>query len=307
MADALVERLRAACAGEVREGVALATCTTLRVGGPARVLVEAERAEDLAAVGAAARDEGLRVLVVGRGSNMLVADAGWPGVAVVLGRGFRGVETDVVGDEGTVTAGAAEPMPALAARVADAGLGGFAWAAGVPGTLGGSVRMNAGAHGGEMVDHLEEVDLLRLSSGTRETWPAALLGLSYRSSSLPDDAVVVRATLRLPTASPDEVREEIRGVRDWRREHQPINEPNCGSVFTNPPGDSAGRLVDAAGLKGLRRGSAAVSDKHANFIVNDGRATAADLESLIGHVQATVERVHGVRLVPEVRVIGEAA
>ena len=304
MADALVDQLRAACRGAVRPGASLAAQTTLRVGGDARVLVEVERDEDLAAVGAAAAQHGVRVLVLGRGSNTLVADAGWPGVVVVLGRGMRGVELDLDDDGGTVRVGAAEPMPALAVRLADAGLGGFAWAAGVPGTVGGAVVMNAGAHGGEMVDHLVEVDLVRLGSGTRETWSADLLGLAYRSSALPSDAVVVEATLRLPAADAATVRDEVRGVRDWRRAHQPINEPNCGSVFTNPPGDSAGRLIDSAGGKGLERGGARVSPLHANFITTTPGATAADVLGLVHDLQALVERVHGVRLHPEVTVVG---
>lgn len=304
MADALVDQLRAACRGAVRADAPLAAQTTLRVGGAARVLVEAECDEDLAAVGLAAQQHAVRVLVLGRGSNTLVADAGWPGVVVVLGRGMRGVEIDPDATGGVVRVGAAEPMPALAVRLADAGLGGFAWGAGVPGTVGGGVVMNAGAHGGEMVDHLVEVDVVRLSSGTRERWPAGLLGLAYRSSALPSDAVVVHATLRLPAADSDVVRAEVRAVRDWRRAHQPINEPNCGSVFTNPPGDSAGRLIDSAGGKGLARGGARVSQLHANFITTEPGATAADVLGLVHDLQALVERVHGVRLHPEVTVVG---
>ena len=304
MADALVDQLRTACTGDVRADASLASRTTLRVGGHARVLVEAETDEDLAAVGAAAERHGVAVLVLGRGSNTLVADAGWPGIVVVLGRGLRGVEVDLDDDGGTVRVGAAEPMPALAVRLADAGLGGFAWAAGVPGAVGGAVVMNAGAHGGEMVDHLVEVDLVRLGSGTRETWAADLLGLGYRSSALPSDAVVVEATLRLPAADADVVRAEVREVRDWRRAHQPINEPNCGSVFTNPPGDSAGRLIDSAGGKGLSCGGASVSPVHANFITTTPGATAADVIGLVQELQDLVERTHGVRLHPEVTVVG---
>lgn len=307
MGDALVDDLAAVCTGRVTAAVSLAAHTTLRVGGPARVLVEAERDEDLAAVGAAATAHGVGVLVVGRGSNLLVADRGFDGVVVALGRGFRGMEVldaDAVDDHRVAIIGAAEPMPAVAVRLADAGLGGFAWGAGVPGTVGGAVRMNAGAHDGEMADHVVEVDLVRLSSGTRETWPLRLLGLGYRSSRLPGDAVVVAATLRLPVAEPDEVRRAIRAVRDWRREHQPINEPNCGSVFTNPPGDSAGRLIDTAGGKQLHVGGASVSQRHANFITTTPDATAGDVVTLLRAVQARVLEVHGVELHPEVTVVG---
>lgn len=300
MSDPVVSALTRACVGQVRPGTALAELTTLRVGGPARALVVAERDEDLAAVGRVCREHDLGWLVVGRGSNLLVADAGWPGVAIQLGRGYRGVEID--GD--LVRAGAAEPLPSLAVRLAGEGFADVSWAAAVPGSLGGAVRMNAGAHGGEMADHLVEVDVVRLSSGVRETWPVHLLGLTYRHSELPDDAVVVAATLRLPRGDDEELRGEIREIRAWRRAHQPINEPNCGSVFTNPPGDSAGRLVDAVGGKRLAVGGARVSDVHANFIVTTPGATAADVRTLIARLQERVEQEHGVRLRPEVVMVG---
>jgi UDP-N-acetylmuramate dehydrogenase len=302
--DPIVAELRAAGAtGDLLPGSSLAELTTLRVGGPARVLVTAEQDGDLAAVGAVCTARGLPWLVVGRGSNLLVADDGWPGVAITLGRGYRGVEID-----GTrARLGAAEPLPTVAMQLADAGLGGAAWAAGVPGTVGGAIRMNAGAHGAEVADHLVEVELVRLRSGTRETWPAAACGLSYRASDLPDDAVVVAATWELDPADRDTVRAEIREVRDWRRDHQPIREPNCGSVFANPPGDSAGRLIEDVGAKGLRIGGAQISEMHANFIVTRPGARAADVVALIAEVQDRVEATHGVRLRAEVVVVGGAS
>jgi UDP-N-acetylmuramate dehydrogenase len=299
--DPVAASLRDLVSGEVRAAASLAEFTTLRVGGPARILVVAERDEDLAAVGRACLDHGLPWTVVGRGSNLLVADRGWPGIAVQLGRGFRGIEHD----DGLVRAGAAEPLPTLAVRVADAGYDGFAWACSVPGTVGGAVRMNAGAHGGELADHLVEVDLVRLRSGTRETWPAATLGLSYRHSELPDDAVVVAATLRLPPGDPASVKEEISSIRAWRRAHQPLNDPNCGSVFTNPPGDSAGRLIDAAGGKSIHVGGAGVSQLHANFITTTPGATASDVRRVIRQVQELVLDRSGVLLRPEVVMLGE--
>jgi UDP-N-acetylmuramate dehydrogenase len=299
--DPLVAELRAAGAtGAVHPGSSLAELTTLRVGGPARMLVTAEQDVDLAAVGAVCVAHGLPWLVVGRGSNLLVADEGWPGIAVTLGRGYRGVE--IAGTRAWL--GAAEPLPTVAVRLADAGLGGAAWAAGVPGTVGGGVRMNAGAHGGEVADHLVEIDLVRLRSGTRETWPAAACGLSYRASELPDDAVIVSATWELAPADRDTVRAEIREVRDWRRAHQPLREPNCGSVFANPPGDSAGRLIEAVGAKGLRVGGAEISTKHANFIVTSPGASAQDVATLIATVQDRVVEAHGIRLRAEVVVAG---
>ncbi len=305
MGDALVDELMAGCRGEVTPGAPLSALTTLRVGGPVRALVRAESDEDLAVVGRAAEAYGVPTLVVGRGSNLLIGDLGWDGIAIVLGRGFRGVEIDPA--SGRVRAGAAEPLPALSVRVADAGLGGFAWAAAVPGSLGGAVRMNAGAHGGEMSQALVEVEVFRLGSRVREVWAPSALGLRYRHSDLPTDGVVVAATLAFESAAPDEVRDEIAEIRAWRREHQPLNEPNCGSVFTNPPGDSAGRLIDAAGAKGLRIGGAQVSERHANFIVTQPGARAADVLALIDEVRTRVRESAGIDLVPEVVVRGTGA
>lgn len=298
--DGLVAQLGDACEGAVRGGASLAELSTLRVGGPARVLVTAESDHDLAVVGQACLEHRLPWAIVGRGSNLLVSDHGWPGVAIQLGTGFRGVEIDGA----SVRAGAAEKLPVLAVRAADAGLTGFAWGCAVPGSLGGAVRMNAGAHGGDMAEHLVEVEIVRLRTGIRETWPVVALGFGYRSSCLPDDAVVVAATLVLTVGDADTVREEIRSIRSWRRTHQPLNEPNCGSVFTNPVDGSAGRLIDEAGLKGLRVGGAQISMRHANFIVTRNGATAQDVASLIRLVQNGVREATGVELVPEVARLG---
>lgn len=303
MTDAVAAELAERCTGRVDAQASLAERTTLRVGGPARVLVTAETDADLAAVGEVCRRDGLPWAVIGRGSNLLVADAGWPGVAIVLGRGFRGLEID---DE-RIRVGAAEPLPVLAVALADAGFAGFSWAASIPGAIGGAVRMNAGAHGGQMADHLLEVELLRLRTGGRETWPVEALGLAYRHSDLPDDGVVVSATMTLATGDPAEVHREIEHIRAWRREHQPLNEPNCGSVFTNPPGDSAGRLIDVAGCKGLAVGGARVSGLHANFIVTRPGARATDVATLIELVIRRVRASAGVELHAEVQRLGAVA
>lgn len=298
--DVLADRLREACEGEVHAGMSLGEMTTLRVGGPAAAVLVPAGDHDISAAGRIVTELGLPWLVVGRGSNLLVTDAGWPGLVLLMGRAHRGVDIDGM----TVVAGAAEPLPALAVSVADAGLTGFAWACAVPGTLGGAVRMNAGAHGGEMSDHLVEVDVVRLRSGVRETWPAPLLSLRYRHSDLPDDAVVVSASLSLTVGDVEAVRDEIAEIRAWRRDNQPLSHPNCGSVFTNPPGDSAGRLIEAAGGKHVRVGGAAVSELHANFIVTTRDATAADVLGVIAEVQRRVQVTHGIDLVPEVQIRG---
>ena len=309
--DPLVEALREAVSGGVVAGAPLAAHTTLRVGGPAAALVRAETPADLAGVARVCAEQGCRWLVVGRGSNLLVADSGWPGVAVLLGRGFRGVtiEPEQAAEKGTgtvgVVAGAAEPMPVLARAVARHGLGGLAFGVAIPGTLGGAVRMNAGAHGHELAEVLDWAEVARLRRGApTQRLGAADLAMRYRHTELPDDAVVVRARLRLRPTDPATLDADMAEMRRWRRAHQPINEPSCGSVFRNPPGDSAGRLVEAAGMKGHQVGGARVSDRHANFITVRPGATAADVHRVIREVRDAVAAHTGVRLETEVVLAG---
>lgn len=289
--------------GPATAGTPLATLTTLRVGGPARVFVVAESDDDLGRIGEVAAARDVPVLVVGRGSNLVVGDDGWPGIVMQLGRAFRGVDVD----GRRVEAGGAEPLPALAAAVARAGLAGFEWGTAVPGALGGAVRMNAGAHGGDMSEALVEVEVYRLGRRAREVWPVGLLGLSYRHSDLPSDAVVVGATMAFEPGDEDTIRAAMAEIRQWRRDHQPLNEPNCGSVFTNPDGDSAGRLVEASGAKGMEEGGARVSERHANFIVTRPGACASDVVTLVRRMHARVLDATGISLVPEVRVVGALA
>ncbi len=333
--DPMVRELAAACAGRVEAEASLGELTTLKVGGPARALLVAERDEDLHAAGEICQAHNVPCLVVGRGSNLLVADRGWNGLAITLGRryrGFRLVDSSHQDERRMVVAGAAEPMPLLASRVADQGLAGFAWAAAVPGSVGGAVKMNAGAHGRELAEQLVSAEVVRLSppergeppypgagrgapwgpqtpaglgDGARETLLTRELGLDYRKSNLPHGAVVVAATLVLERGEAAVEQARIAEVKAWRRTHQPINQPNCGSVFTNPPGDSAGRLVEASGGKGLRVGGAHVSELHANFIVTQPGATAADVRALVLELRRLVEERHGQRLRPEVVMVGK--
>jgi UDP-N-acetylmuramate dehydrogenase len=279
----------------------LGPLTTLGVGGPAAVFVAVPDAAALREVMrqlSAAAPEEVPLLVVGKGSNLLISDAGFPGLVVRLGGGFKWLRRDA----DAVSAGGGEAMPALAAWTAREGLAGLEFGAGIPATVGGCVRMNAGAHGGQTGDSLLDVEVetcegsLVLESGR--------LGLGYRTSSLPERSVVTAARWRLRPDDPGQIRDRLDDLRAWRRQAQPLRQRNCGSVFTNPVGDSAGRLVDAAGLKGLRVGGAQVSDKHANFIVVDAGARAADVYALLGLVAQRVADRCGVRLVPEVRVVG---
>jgi UDP-N-acetylmuramate dehydrogenase len=280
-------------------GAPLGARTTYRVGGPAAVVAEVETSDELVAVGRAAGDAGLPVLVVGNGSNLLVADGGFPGIAVALGASFAGIEI-----EGTVVkAGGAANLPTVARRSAAAGLRGLEWAVGVPGSVGGAVRMNAGGHGSDMAACLQRCTVVDLGRGTTEVRLTDAMAYGYRHSSIESTQVVTEAWLQGRTGDRQAALGEIDDIVAWRREHQPGGR-NAGSVFTNPPGDSAGRLVEASGCKGMRRGTAMVSDKHANFIQSEEGGSADDVWALIAEVADTVARRQGIRLVTEVRTVG---
>lgn len=238
-------------------------------------------------------------LVIGRGSNLLVADSGFDGIAVVLGDGFAGIDIDGT----TVSAGGAANLPVVARATVAHGLTGFEWAVGVPGSIGGAVRMNAGGHGAEMVDSLCRVEIIELHSGRRVVRPSEELALAYRSSSIAESDVVVEATLELAPGDASKGRIEMAEIVRWRRANQPGGQ-NAGSVFTNPPGHSAGRLIDSAGAKGMRIGSAEVSEKHANFIQADEGGSAADILAVMREVQRRVRDAHGIELHAETRLVG---
>jgi len=295
--EAVAERL----AGRVERDVPLGPLTTYRVGGPAALVLRLEDEEDLRAVADVVVATDIDVLAVGNGSNLLVADAGFAGLAVVLGASFARVQV-----EGTdVLAGASAPLPVVARRTVAAGLTGFEWAVGVPGTIGGAVRMNAGGHGSDMAATLRRVRVLDLRSGEDGWVPAAVLHLGYRTSSIGSHHLVVEARLALAGGDVERGMTELNAIVAWRRANQPGG-PNAGSVFTNPPGDSAGRLIEAAGGKGLRHGTAAVSDKHANFIQADEGGRADDVHALMQELQALVRSHAGVELHAETRLIGFA-
>jgi UDP-N-acetylmuramate dehydrogenase len=296
----LAAALEPALPGRVELDAPLAGLTTYRVGGPAALLVRAQGEGDLAVVARALADARPPLLVVGRGSNLLVADAGFPGLVLVLEGDFDEIET--VGD--TVRAGGAVGLPVLARRLAASGLTGLEFYVGIPGTVGGAVRMNAGGHGRETVEVLRSarlVDLLGDGLGVDRSVDDLVLG--YRTSAVGPSDVVVSATFTVAADDPDACEARINEIVRWRREHQPGG-ANAGSVFRNPPGDSAGRLVDAAGLKGLRVGGAVVSEKHANFIQAEAGATAADVRALVLEVQRRVAETTGVTLRPELHFVG---
>ena len=294
-----VEQAAAVLGDRARRDVPLGPLTTYRVGGRAALFLEAHDDDDLVAAAEAVRASGVPVLVVGKGSNLLVADAGFPGLAVVLGEGFGAI--DIEGT--TVRAGGAVALPVLARRTAAAGLTGFEWAVGVPGSVGGAVRMNAGGHGSDMRACVRRTDVFDLAEGRRLALDLDDLDYGYRRSSIRPHQVVVAAELALAAGDREASEAQVAEIVRWRREHQPGGQ-NAGSVFTNPPGDSAGRLVEVSGLKGFRLGSAHVSPKHANFIQADEGGSADDVLALVREVQQRVEERMGVRLEPELRLVG---
>ncbi|MFN2606489.1 MAG: UDP-N-acetylmuramate dehydrogenase [Acidimicrobiales bacterium] len=295
-----VDRAAAVLGHRARREVPLGPLTTYRVGGPAALFLEAAGDPDLDLARRAVAASGVAVLVVGRGSNLLVADGGFDGLAVTLGDGFAGIEVD--GSD--VVAGGAVSLPVLARRTAAAGLTGLEWAVGVPGSVGGAVRMNAGGHGSEVARSLVAARVVDLAGGPLEGEVAAdRLALGYRRSALPASAVVVSARFALAPGPRQASERAIADIVRWRREHQPGGS-NAGSVFANPPGDSAGRLIEAAGLKGLRVGSAFVSPKHANFVQVDDGGSAGDVVVLLGEVVRRVEERTGVRLALENHLVG---
>ncbi len=290
--------------GKIQWDAPLSAWTTYRIGGPADALVTLLDVEDLQEVLKFCRLEELRWKLLGRGSNILAADEGFGGIVIVLGEGFKYIGRDPERDEaGTrVNSGAAVGLARLSSWCADNGLSGFEFASGIPGTVGGGVVMNAGAWGRSMGDVIRSIELV--DHEKIEIISEKHLDFSYRTCRAlagRKDAVVTGVTMSFKTAAPEQIRETIRTLKEKRKERQPYGQPNCGSVFRNPEEISAGKLIDDAGLKGRRIGDAAVSEKHANFIVNCGQATAHDVLALIDEIKEKVMQTSGVELIPEVQ------
>lgn len=277
----------------------LGELTTYRVGGEAALFAECDDEGELLAVARALAGREVPVLVLGRGSNLLVADAGFPGLAISLGSAFDALHFE--GDE--VRAGAALSLPVLARRTAAGGLHGLEWAVGVPGSVGGAIRMNAGGHGSDTAATLVRYRYVDLLAAAVHESDAERLRFGYRYAALSDTDVVTEGTYRLEPGDPDQGAAVIAEIVRWRRANQPGGS-NAGSVFTNPEGDAAGRLIEACGLKGHRVGTAEVSERHANFIQADAGGSADDVRRLIEVVRATVAESTGVVLETEVRMVG---
>jgi UDP-N-acetylmuramate dehydrogenase len=282
----------------------LARFTTMRVGGPADLFTTVHNAFELRALIRYARARELPHVLLGRGSDLVISDRGIRGLVVQV----RAEGSKVDGDRYTAEAGV--PMARAATETQRAGLTGLEFGLAIPGTVGGAVWANAGAHESDVATILEAARILA-ADGTEAVVPAADLGLAYRDTRLKHVAagapaeVVLAATFRLAPAEPDEIKARLDDIRRWRQAHQPLGLPSAGSVFRNPDGDSAGRLIDAAGLKGTRIGGAVVSEKHANFIVNDQKGRAEDVRRLGDHVREVVAREHGVELVYEIVFVGD--
>ena len=297
---AVIERLMDDVGDKIAVDVPMGALTTYRVGGRAAAMVVVDDHETLSAVAAAVAGTGIPVMTLGRGSNMLVADRGFDGLVVHMAGDYAAIN---VVDETIVIAGAAAKLPVVARTTVGYGLTGFEWAVGVPGSIGGAVRMNAGGHGADMKDALLDADVVDFAAGERRIVSAEELQLSYRRSALRTDELVVGCRLSLSPGDERKGKAEMAEIVQWRRDNQPGGQ-NAGSVFTNPDGDSAGRLIDTAGGKGLRVGTAEVSDKHANFIQADEGGTAADVLQVMNEVRTLVEFAHGVVLQPETHLVG---
>ncbi len=288
----------------LRRAVGLADYTTWRVGGEAQWFAEPESREQLQALLHWARGEHLPWGVIGAGSNLLISDQGLPGLTL-CNRRLQGVELDAT--SGLIEAEAGEPIPSLARRAARAGLAGLEWAVGIPGTVGGAAVMNAGAQAGCTAEVLHSVTVVEAQ---RPNAPFALsaeeLDFAYRHSRLQlEPLVVLAARFQLqPGHDPAAVGQRTSANLHSRTSTQPYQQPSCGSVFRNPEPQKAGQLIEGLGLKGLRVGGAEVSPIHANFIVNTGGATAADIDQLIAQVQERVRGAHGIELHPEVKRLG---
>jgi len=282
----------------------LARFTTMRVGGPADLFATAHNAFELRALVRFARARELPHLVLGRGSDVVIADAGVRGLVIQV----RAEGSRVDGERYIAESGV--QMARAATEAQRAGLTGLEFGLAIPGTIGGAVWANAGAHDTDVATILESARVLA-GDGSETDIPAGEMAFGYRDSRFKHGApgvaaeLILEATFRLAVADPDTIKERLDEIRRWRQAHQPLGLPSAGSVFRNPPGDSAGRLIDAAGLKGLRVGGAVVSDKHANFIVNDRKGTASDVRRLAELVRAEVEARDGIRLELEIELLGD--
>ncbi|MDX9757528.1 MAG: UDP-N-acetylmuramate dehydrogenase [Bacteroidota bacterium] len=295
-----LEHIRSICSGAIHISEPLAPLTSFRIGGPVDIYIEPASIDEIAALVTHLRGGETPYVVLGNGSNVLISDEGIHGVALSIERHF----STLAFEDGIVTAGGGVRLSKFVDFCVRHQLAGSEMLAGIPGTLGGAVIMNAGAYGGEISDYMIDVTVLR--DGTPRTIEKTDAGFRYRGSDLRRD-IVLAARFRFPEGDETVLKARRKELLLKRNAAQPVNHPNAGSIFKNPPGDFAARLIEESGLKGFAVGGARVSERHANFIINTGGATAADVLDVIRHVRRTVRERHGVSLELEIRLLGFSA
>jgi len=300
VSESLVERVRERCSGPVLPGEPLSKHTSLHVGGPADLMVIPWDRRELSKVLSLAREESIPVFVLGRGTNVLFSDEGFRGIIVKLGAGFMSISE--LGGE--IIVGAAVYLPKLLNWCSLRGLGGLEPLTMIPGSVGGSVRGNSGGRDGDISEKLLWIRGVSLSDGRPLALNRGSINFGYRYSDIPDDFLITEVAFGLERTSPETVRSRMRKIADYRRSSQPIGMWSAGCIFRNPPGESAGRLIEVSGCKGMREGDAVVSEIHANFIINRGKASARDIINLINRVREKVHRATGFVLDAEVRIVG---
>jgi len=305
MTDAGVrERFRSAFGAAVRFDEPLRRHTSFRIGGPADVWIEAEEVDQIRDALRLAAESGLALCLLGGGTNVLVSDRGVRGVVLKLGRAFTEIDFRPNGSGTYVRAGAAGSFKKLVTLSVQRHLTGLEFGEGIPGTVGGGLLMNAGAFGGEISSVVENIEGVAADGAVRVI-ARADLRFGYRFFDLPKGFVVTHVSFRLHPGDVETIEERVRTAQQKRSKGQPLGHPNAGSIFKNPPGTFAGRLIEQAGLKGRRIGNAQISEQHANFIVNLGDARAADVKALMDEVVARVAQTSGIQLAPEVKLVGE--
>lgn len=275
--------------------------TSFRIGGNADVMAFPTDENDIIDIIRFASEKGFPVFIIGRGTNILVRDNGIRGVVINVSEGFK--ETIWLEDDAAV-AGSGVLLIELAGFCKDKGLSGIEFAVGIPGTVGGAVFMNAGAYGKEMKDVVERVEAVDMN-GQKHSFDNAAMKFSYRGCALPANMIITKAHLKFKKDDPDEIKKRMKEFKEKRRATQAINLPNAGSIFKNPPGFSAGRLIEESGLKGIKFGGAQISEVHGNYIVNLGNATAMDVLALVAMARDKVFKAKGILLETEIKVVGE--
>jgi UDP-N-acetylmuramate dehydrogenase len=299
--DEIIKELQTLNIGKVKENELLANHTTMKIGGPADLFIEPSSVENLKKVMSVINKHGLNWRAIGRGSNLLVSDNGIEGVVIKLSSGLDHLEIDGT----TITVGGGHSLVSLATLISKKGLAGLEFASGIPGSVGGAVYMNAGAHGSDISKILTRAHVL-FENGSMEWLSNEEMKFSYRTSVLQNKrpGVVVEAVFDLTAGDRTAIVAQLQKNKDYRKETQPWNFPCAGSIFRNPLPNYAGKLIETAGLKGFSMGGAKISEMHGNFIVNAGNATAADVLALIQHIKDTIFNLYGVKMETEVEIIG---